>query len=576
MEDIYPNVIEDTSYKYILLDNKYISTVYIKEYPKELGFLELIECIPKEYVIDIAIECEKQNTMNILKKLSYQISNLNSEFSLVKSSQIDMDVLELSRCDAKALRKDIQVNNEEIFKTSFSITFFHEDLNSLYSLIKSFQVKLYSKQIITSISNFRHLNSYIKSLPYIDIDKKDTTFRFLTSGSLANICPFYTKSLLDKNGIVIGNIDENKLCILDIFDKKYINANMCIFGSSGSGKSFYTKLCILKHYLNGKYQLIFDPESEYENLINKLQGIYLTSSSKCKYYYNIMQIYQEDINLYGDNYLAQKIDMILNFIVLVIGIEKENEIAIIEEAIKVSYKNKGIDGSLNCIYKKDFNESKVYLKNEIVNDECFPCLYDVYNNIKQNTIKRKFNQKILQFIPCFCKVTNFDTQNSLKAIDLKCYDLKTSAIIIRYIINHQNISFDFYKDRKTIIYIDEAWKYIKNTFKNNISDLIFLMYKTIRKKSASIVLITQDMSDLFLGDNIEYAKSILNNSQFKLFFKMDYSDLEILKNVSVINKSDIINISKLSKGYMYLSFNDNNVKIKITASKFEEELLKGE
>ena len=129
MEDIYPNVIEDTSYKYILLDNKYISTVYIKEYPKELGFLELIECIPKEYVIDIAIECEKQNTMNILKKLSYQISNLNSEFSLVKSSQIDMDVLELSRCDAKALRKDIQVNNEEIFKTSFSITFFHEHLD---------------------------------------------------------------------------------------------------------------------------------------------------------------------------------------------------------------------------------------------------------------------------------------------------------------------------------------------------------------------------------------------------------------------------------------------------------------
>ena len=576
MEDIYPNVIEDTSYKYILLDNKYISTVYIKEYPKELGFLELIECIPKEYVVDIAIECEKQNTMNILKKLSYQISNLNSEFSLVKSSQIDMDILELSRCDAKALRKDIQVNNEEIFKTSFSITFFHEDLNSLYSLIKSFQIKLFSKQIITSISNFRHLNSYIKSLPYIDLEKKDTTFRFLTSSSLANIFPFYTKSLLDKNGIVIGNIDENKLCILDIFDKKYINANMCIFGSSGSGKSFYTKLCILKHYLNGKYQLIFDPENEYENLIDKLQGIYLTSSSKCRHYYNIMQIYQEDINLYGDNYLTQKIDMVCNFLVLLMGIEKENEVAIIDEAVKMTYKNSSIDGSFKCLYKKDFNQRKVYLKDEIINNECFPCLYDVYNNIKQNTVKRKFNQKILQCIPCFCKVTNFDIQNSLKAIDLKCYDLKTSAIILRYIINHQNVSFDFYKDRKTIIYIDEAWKYIKNTFKNNISDLIFLMYKTIRKKSASIVLITQDMSDLFLGDNIEYAKSILNNSQFKLFFKMDYSDLEILKNVSVINKSDIINISKLSKGYMYLSFNDNNVKIKITASKFEEELLKGE
>lgn len=28
--------------------------------------------------------------------------------------------------------------------------------------------------------------------------------------------------------------------------QKYKNANMCIFGTSGAGKSFYTKLLILK------------------------------------------------------------------------------------------------------------------------------------------------------------------------------------------------------------------------------------------------------------------------------------------------------------------------------------------
>lgn len=574
MDKLFPNIIEDVSYKYILLDNKYISTIYIKEYPKELGFLELIEDIPKEYIMDISIEIEKQDTLNILKKISYQITNLNSEFKLIKSNQIDLDILEISKHDAKELRKDIQVNNEEVFKISFSFTFFHEDLNQLYSLIKNFQIKLYSKQIITNISNFRHLDSYIKSLPYIDMNTKDTTSKFLTSANIANIFPFYTKSILDKDGIVIGNIDENKLCILDIFDNKYLNSNMCIFGSSGSGKSFYTKLYILKQYLNGKYQLVFDPENEYESLFHRLEGVYLSSSSRCKYYYNIMQIDKVDIKMWQESYLQKKISMLVKFISNIMDIEKESDVTNIENAIKLSYKSKNIDGSINCMYKENVSSEKIYLEREMIDVESFPCLYDVYNNIKSNVLKKKFNENVLNNIKCFCKTTNFNIDNTLKGVDLKCYDLKTAAFVLRYVIEKQNNTLDYLTSRKTLIYIDEAWKYMKGTFKYNISDLIFLMYKTIRKKSAAIILITQDISDLFLSDNVEYAKSILNNSEFKLYFKMEYSDLEVLKNLSVIQKADVVNISKLPKGSMFLTFEDNNVKIKITASDYEKDLLK--
>ena len=42
--------------------------------------------------------------------------------------------------------------------------------------------------------------------------------------------------------------------------QKYKNANICIFGTSGAGKSFYTKLLILRYKLLGIKQYIIDPD----------------------------------------------------------------------------------------------------------------------------------------------------------------------------------------------------------------------------------------------------------------------------------------------------------------------------
>ena len=47
---------------------------------------------------------------------------------------------------------------------------------------------------------------------------------------------------------------------------------MCIFGTSGAGKSFYTKLLILRYRLMGIEQYVIDPEREYINLAKELEG----------------------------------------------------------------------------------------------------------------------------------------------------------------------------------------------------------------------------------------------------------------------------------------------------------------
>lgn len=575
MEEILPDIIEDNSYKYLMVDNKYICSIYIKQYPKESGFLEIIDSIPKDVEYDISIYIQKQDTYDVLKKISYQISNLRSELKDTRKNQLDLDIMEITTKDAKNLRREIQINNEEIFKINFQITFFHKDLEKLFTLVKDFQNRLYSKQIISNISNFRHLDFYLNSLPYINQNNKKKISSYITTSSLANIFPFYTKNILDGNGIVIGSTKyENKLCILDIFDEKYLNSNMCIFGSSGAGKSFFIKLFILKQYISGKRQVVFDPEGEYGNILQNLGAVYLFSNNNLTNYKNILDIDEIDVQNDKANFLSNKINQVLTLITRLLDTTSQAEEEKIKKAIYDSYLKFNITEDIESIYKKSTDEN-LYLNKTIIDKNEFPTLFDIYEQIKSQNLKKKFKDLILNKLKCFSKTTNIDDNISLIGIDLKSYDNKTSAILIRYFIERElkNMEENNYKN-PTIIYIDEVWKYLKSSLKENISDLVFLMYKTIRKKNASMILITQEMSDLFLGENFDYAKSILNNSEFKMFFKMSYSDVELFKNIGEIEEEDIHNISKLQKGEGYLMFEENRVNIKIDSTEYEKKFIR--
>ena len=575
MEEILPDIIEDNSYKYLMVDNKYICSIYIKQYPKESGFLEIIDSIPKDVEYDTSIYIQKQDTYDVLKKISYQISNLRSELKDTRKNQLDLDIMEITTKDAKNLRREIQINNEEIFKINFQITFFHKDLEKLFTLVKDFQNRLYSKQIISNISNFRHLDFYLNSLPYINQNNKKKTSSYITTSSLANMFPFYTKNILDRNGIVIGSTkDENKLCILDIFDEKYLNSNMCIFGSSGAGKSFFIKLFILKQYISGKRQIVFDPEGEYGSILQNLGAVYLCTNNNLTNYKNILDIDEIDIQNDKGNFLSNKINQVLTLITRLLDTTSQAEEEKIKKAIYDSYLKFNITEDIESIYKKSTDEN-LYLNKTIIDKNEFPTLFDIYEQIKSQNLKKKFKDLILNKLKCFSKTTNIDDNISLIGIDLKSYDNKTSAILIRYFIERElkNMEENNYKN-PTIIYIDEVWKYLKSSLKENISDLVFLMYKTIRKKNASMILITQEMSDLFLGENFDYAKSILNNSEFKMFFKMSYSDVELFKNIGEIEEEDIHNISKLQKGEGYLMFEENRVNIKIDSTEYEKKFIR--
>jgi len=237
MLNFYPAYIDNTNFRYINIDGKYVTTICIVNYPKKMNFMQFMNSMPKDIQFDMSIFVQKQDTIKVLKELTYNISNSKAEINTINNNQIDVDILGKLTSDAKKLRYEIQINNEQVYHTYTYISIKSDNENDIIYSTKKFRSILYSKMLISNVLNFRHLQGYLSTLPFNTLDESitKTCCTNMTTSNVANIFPFYTDTVFDIKGVIFGYTNHNKkICNIDIFSNKYTNSNICIFGSSDS------------------------------------------------------------------------------------------------------------------------------------------------------------------------------------------------------------------------------------------------------------------------------------------------------------------------------------------------------
>ena len=200
----------------------------------------------------------------------------------------------------------------------------------------------------------------------------------------------------------------NSLILIDRYNtQKYKNANMCIFGTSGAGKSFYTKLLILRNTLLGIEQYVIDPEREYQNIVEKMNGTIIKIGPTAENYINIFDIRKESIEENEHGYLATKIGKLLGFFNLIFGELNEEEKAILEEKIILTYKMKNIN----------FNDKSLYKKGKFKTTKDMPILEDLYKLFEKDNRCQIFKIKLMPFVKgslkFFNHITNVNLNNNL-------------------------------------------------------------------------------------------------------------------------------------------------------------------
>ncbi len=472
----------------------------------------------------------------------------------------------------------MQINNEELYFLYIYITTYSDNIKELENLLNKLEGIIQSCGMQTRRAYFRQEQAYLTTLPLMknSLDLKDAAKRNVLTSGLTATYPFISSAIFDEEGIFIGtNLYNNSLVFIDKYNSnKYKNSNMCIFGTSGAGKSFYTKLLVLRNRLLGIEQYIIDPDREYNNMCEKLGGTLLKIGPTSNTYINIFDIMEESLDE-GKGYLANKLGKLIGFFDLVFGNLNEEEKAILEEKLIKLYKNKGINFNDKTLYKKEKN--KAIMKPIFKDTYDMPILEDFYNLLGNDERTKKFQIKLIPFVKgslkFFNNYTNVNLNNLLIVADI--YDLGEENLKYGMFIFTELFWNRIKKDRKIkkSIYLDEIWRLIGVTSNKNVASFIYKIFKTIRKYGGSAVAITQDISDLFSLENGIYGKSILNNSEIKTFFALEEENIKVLEQYSNLSEKEKIEIKSLKRGECLMFVGDEHILTKIESADFEKEII---
>lgn len=115
------------------------SGIIIVNYFREYNDLILKKILDSNLNMNISIFYEKQDPYKAIRNLTYHIANIGVNLKEENQNKQDIDIAAFTYNDAKYIRKEIQINNEDIYFLYIYIDVFSEDANEQEYLLNKIE-----------------------------------------------------------------------------------------------------------------------------------------------------------------------------------------------------------------------------------------------------------------------------------------------------------------------------------------------------------------------------------------------------------------------------------------------------
>ncbi|MCL4399732.1 ATP-binding protein [Patescibacteria group bacterium] len=538
---------------YIKIGDYYAKTLFIFTYPRYITTGWFSPIINTPTMMDISIFIHPMDTSLALKNLRKKVAQIEAEITEKQEKGVVRDpVLETAYQDIENLRDALQQAREKLFEVGVYLTIYASTLEELNKIESEVTNTLESRLVYIKPALFRQEDGFDSVLPIAE-DKLEVRTP-LNSGPASSIFPFTSADLTSETGILYGiNMQNNTLIIFDRFSLE--NANMVVFAKSGSGKSYATKLQILRSLMVGTDVIVIDPENEYQNLADSIGGSYFKISLTSKNHINPFDIPiipegEEPADVFKSHILN-----ITGLIKLMLGEVTPEEEALLDRAITETYTSRDITA-------ENFGTLK----------ELNPPLLEDLQTILQNT---EGGQGMAQRLDRFTHgsyagftnaPTNVDIKNRLIVFSIRDLEEELRPIAMYIVLNFVwNLVRSSLKSR--LLVIDEAWWMMK--YKDSAS-FLFGLVKRARKYYLGVTTITQDVDDFLKS---EYGRPIVTNSAMQLLLKQSPSSIDSLNKAFNLTEGESALLLEAAVGEGLIFAGLKHAAIKIIASYTEDQIV---
>ena len=244
--NIFPTYISEKNPKFLEIDDKYIGGLIIYNYSNKFTDIIFKNILDSNLNININIFIDKKDKYKAIKELTYFITNSGASLKDSFQNSQDIELVAFSYNDAKYIRKELQVNNQDLYHIYTYFTIIEDSPEKLRASMLKLENLCTISGLYSRKSYFRELETFKSTLPISYNSKiiRNIAKRNILSSSLPITFPFIFSNLNDKSGILLGlSRSNNSIVMLNRFNKNiYKNSNMCIFGSSRSRKIILYKI----------------------------------------------------------------------------------------------------------------------------------------------------------------------------------------------------------------------------------------------------------------------------------------------------------------------------------------------
>src|SRR3989338_7156858 len=326
--------------KSINLGDKIARTFFIISYPRFLSDNWFSPIINLDKVFDISIFIHPIDTSLALRQFQKKVAEVQSQINVREGKGMVRDpMLDTAYQDLEGLRDNLIQAQQKMFDVSIYITVYADNDLELYKVENEIKSILESRLIYIKPALFQQEEGFKSVIPLgndlLDIHQK------LNSEPLSSVFPFVSFDLTSDMGILYGvNRHNSSLVIFDRFSLE--NYNSVTFAKSGSGKSYATKLEILRSLMFDVDIIVIDPEREYEYLAESVGGRYFNISLSSDHHINPfdLPIPREDETA-SDVLRSNVINLVGLFRIMLGGLTPEED-ALVDRAITETYAMKDI------------------------------------------------------------------------------------------------------------------------------------------------------------------------------------------------------------------------------------------
>jgi len=551
LQDIIAPSALKVSPKELNLGEKIVRSFFIISYPRFLSESWFAPIINLDKVFNVSIFVHPIDTAKVLRQFQKKVAEVQSQINAREEKGLVRDpMLDTAYQDLESLRDNLQQAQEKLFDVGVYISIFgdtEDEINKLESEIKSI---LESKMIYVKPALFQQEQGYKSVLPIAD--DQLAVHSKLNSSPLSSIFPFVSFDLTSDRGILYGiNRHNSSLVLFDRFSLE--NYNSITFAKSGSGKSFMTKLEILRSLMFDTDVIVIDPEKEYQFLAEATGGKSFDISLNSDSHINPFDLPtpKEDESP-ADVLRSNIINLVGLFRVMFGGLTQEED-AILDRALSETYALKDItpESDFSNIEPPMLSDFELVLSGM----EGAEGLVQKLSKYTRGTWSGFLNRP-----------TNVDINNKFVVFSIRDMEdeLKTVAM---YLITHHIWNAVRRNIKKRLLVVDEAWIMMKS---EDAASFLFGMAKRGRKYFLGLATITQDVDDFLKSP---YGQPIVANSSMQILLKQSPTAVDNLQRIFNLTEEEkyLLLESDVGEGIFFVGL--KHVAIKIIASYTEEQII---